>query len=103
MRTLAPLALALCIGSAGAALAQDALPHHNLPASPDGNLVVGLCDGETSIEVPGVKPGEPMTREQAQRVADALIIPSVVAGNTNAPSIMIGEKAEAMVLEGLAA
>ena len=73
MRTLAPLALALCIGSAGAALAQDALPHHNLPASPDGNLVVGLCDGETSIEVPGVKPGEPMTREQAQRVADALM------------------------------
>jgi thiosulfate dehydrogenase len=82
MRTTTAIALFLLAGSAAIAFADtpgavasddQPMPKHNVPASPDGNLVVGLCDGQTWVEVPGVKAGQPMTREQAQWAADRLM------------------------------
>jgi len=62
------------LGVAGVALAAEpAKASHSVPKSKDGNLVVGLCDGETSMEVQGVKDGQALSRDKAQSVSDALM------------------------------
>ena len=71
MIVLAVLPLAL----GGIVLAQSrttGVPRHAAPPSPSGDLVVALCDGKTTAEIPGVKEGETPTPEQARAAVDAL-------------------------------
>jgi choline dehydrogenase len=56
-----------------------------------GNDPMAVVDNE--LRVHGI---------QGLRVADASIMPTLTSGNTNAPSIMIGEKASNMILAGMA-
>jgi thiosulfate dehydrogenase len=52
---------------------QPAAPHHQAPAAKDGGVVVMLCDGKTSMEVKGLKPGQRMNHDQAMGVARKLM------------------------------
>jgi len=66
---------------AGAALAirgarsyaQQAATTHDVPTARSGGTVVMLCDGKTSVEVKGLKPGESMPHAQAVEVARQLM------------------------------
>ena len=48
-------------------------PRHDAPPSPSGNLVIALCDGKTTTEIPGVREGDVPTPEQARAAVDALM------------------------------
>jgi len=73
-RTTIAATSALALLAGGLAIRSRAeSPHHPVPRSADGNLVVELCDGQTATEVPGVKEGETLTRGQAQEVSERLM------------------------------
>jgi thiosulfate dehydrogenase len=53
--------------------AQQFTLHHPGPAIKNGNVVVMLCDGKTSLEIKGLKPGQRMSHDQAAGVAQQLM------------------------------
>jgi thiosulfate dehydrogenase len=53
--------------------AQQSIAHHQAPATKHGNVVVMLCDGKTSLEIKGLKPGQRMNHDQATAVAHQLM------------------------------
>jgi len=52
---------------------QPAAAHHQAPAANNGGVVVMLCDGKTSMEIKGLKPGQRMDHEQASKVTRELM------------------------------
>jgi hypothetical protein len=72
-------ALGLGIGLGSLALRQTAFaetpsPQHHVPRSSDGDVVVALCDGQTTLEVEGVKDPSQISREKAQAISDELML-----------------------------
>jgi choline dehydrogenase len=83
----------------GGAAQSDAEIEGYLRASGIANLhPVGSCRMGTD-DAAVVDPRLRVRGIDGLRIADASIMPTLPAGNTNAPSIMIGEKASAMILE----
>ena len=69
------IVVAMVLGTVLAVRAHaEEAPHHQLPGPADGkSKVVGLCDGQTSVTVTGVAPGERMNAAKARAVAGELM------------------------------
>jgi hypothetical protein len=67
-------AVGLAVGTGWITRSRADAPRHASPAPREGGVVVTLCDGETSAEVKGVVPGQPLSRAQAQAVSDQLMV-----------------------------
>ena len=100
---VAAIAVGAALVVAGRTTSQAEAPRHALPASAAGNLVVGLCDGQTSMEVAGVKEGETLDRTRAQAVSDALMAEwrkkNPDAGWDDAPPAAAGDDARLAAAE----
>jgi choline dehydrogenase len=77
---------------------EDALREMVRARGVSNNHPVGTCRMGTGPDAV-VDPRLRVYGVHGLRVADASIMPQIIAGNTNAPAIMIGEKAAAMILE----
>lgn len=64
---------ALGVLSLGAAPGKDEAPQHQVPTSKDGNVVIALCDGQTTLEVQGVKDPARIDRKKGQEISDQLM------------------------------
>ena len=67
------MAVYLGLGNHGASAFAQPMPTHQVPQAKSGGVVIQLCDGVTSMEVAGLKPGQAMSRKQALAVTSALM------------------------------